>query len=150
MENAAEKIFTQLKDDLSAFAGLKLRLLKLMAIEKAAKLLSVFSHGILLITLAFFTILFLFTALGFFLGELLDSVALGFLIVGGIYLLLTLGFVWGKQMIRMQLTNILISALQDNDDDDDDKEDQSTDAARTIDSGEEGNPAAMPGIGNEN
>ena len=83
-------------------------------------------------------------------GELLDSVALGFLIVGGIYLLLTLGFVWGKQMIRMQLTNILISALQDNDDDDDDKEDQSTDAARTIDSGEEGNPAAMPGIGNEN
>ena len=150
MENAAEKIFTQLKDDLSAFAGLKLRLLKLMAIEKAAKLLSVFSHGILLITLAFFTILFLFTALGFFLGELLDSMALGFLIVGGIYLLLTLGFVWGKQMIRMQLTNILISALQDNDDDDDDKEDQSTDAARTIDSGEEGNPAAMPGIGNEN
>ena len=150
MENAAEKIFTQLKDDLSAFAGLKLRLLKLMAIEKAAKLLSVFSHGILLITLAFFTILFLFTALGFFLGELLDSVALGFLIVGGIYLLLTLGFVWGKQMIRMQLTNILISALQDNDDDDDDKEDQSTDAARTIDSGEEGHPAAMPGIGNEN
>ena len=150
MENAAEKIFTQLKDDLSAFAGLKLRLLKLMAIEKAAKLLSVLSHGILLITLAFFTILFLFTALGFFLGELLDSVALGFLIVRGIYLLLTLGFVWGKQMIRMQLTNILISALQDNDDDDDDKEDQSTDAARTIDSGEEGNPAAMPGIGNEN
>ena len=40
--------------------------------------MAVFSYGIVLILLAFFTILFLFLALGFFLGELLGSMALGF------------------------------------------------------------------------
>ena len=111
MENAAEKIFTELKEDISTYARLKLRLLKLMAIERTAIVLAVLSHSLILLLLSFFTVLFLFVALGCYLGELLDSPALGFLIVGGIYLLFTL-IVWGmKDGIRIRLMNTVIEAF---------------------------------------
>ena len=62
MENAAEKIFTELKEDISTYARLKLRLLKLMAIERTAIVLAVLSHSLILLLLSFFTVLFLFVA----------------------------------------------------------------------------------------
>lgn len=150
MENDAEKIFTDLKDNISTYAGLKFRLLKLMAIERVAGVTSALSHGLILVLFAFFTVLFLFTALGFYLGELLNNVALGFLIVGGIYFLFTLGFIGAKKGIRIRLMNIIIAALLTNDEHDNDEKDQSTDATRTTDIRKEGNPEAMPGIGNTN
>lgn len=78
MENTAGKIFTELKEDISTYARLKLRLLKLMAIERTAIVLAVLSHSLILLLLSFFTVLFLFVALGCYLGELLDSPALRF------------------------------------------------------------------------
>ena len=145
MENAAEKIFTELKEDISTYARLKLRLLKLMAIERTAIVLAVLSHSLILLLLSFFTVLFLFVALGYYLGELLDSPALGFLIVGGIYLLFTL-IVWGmKDGIRIRLMNTVIEALQANDD-----EDQSQNSSRPGYPGEEGDPTAVSGNGREN
>lgn len=54
MENAAEKIFTELKEDISTYARLKLRLLKLMAIERTAIVLAVLSHSLILLLLSFF------------------------------------------------------------------------------------------------
>ena len=147
MENAAEKIFTELKEDISTYARLKLRLLKLMAIERTAIVLAVLSHSLILLLLSF-TVLFLFVALGCYLGELLDSPALGFLIVGGIYLLFTL-IVWGmKDGIRIRLMNTVIEALQANDDEDD--KDQSQNSSRPGYPGEEGDPTAVSGNGREN
>lgn len=122
MEKEAEKIFYELKEDVSTYIQLKLRLLKLNAIERIAKLIAVLSHGVILILLVFFTILFLFSALGFFLGDCLDSTALGFLIVGGIYLGLVVVFLWGKQKIQEKFIDMMISALSEDDDDDDDDE----------------------------
>ena len=52
MENTAGKIFTELKEDISTYARLKLRLLKLMAIERTAIVLAVLSHS--LITVLFY------------------------------------------------------------------------------------------------
>ena len=134
MENGAEKIFTELKDAISVYAGLKVRLLKVTAIERAARFLAALSHSLILMLLAFFTILFLFIALGFFLGELLESVALGFLIVGG---------------IRVRLTNVFIRTIQ-TDDDDDSKENQSAIASGTVNSGKEGSSESVSGVRNEN
>ena len=146
MENNAEKTFTELKGDVSAYAGLKLRLLKLMAIERTAGILSALSHGLMLMLFTFFTLLFLFVALGFFLGDLLESIALGFLIVGGIYLILTLAFVMAKGRIRMQFMNIFVKALQTNEDDHDDNEkDQSAESTRTTTRRETENPDSMSG-----
>lgn len=142
MENNAERIFTDFKENFSAYAGLKLRLLKLMAIEKTAGILAVFSHGFILLLFIFFTVLFFFIALGFYLGQLLDNLALGFLIVGGIYLLLTLVLVWARSSVQMMLINKTIQALSANDIDEDDKN-QSTNPTGTTDAGEANDPAAM-------
>ena len=141
MENTAGKIFTELKEDISTYARLKLRLLKLMAIERTAIVLAVLSHSLILLLLSFFTVLFLFVALGCYLGELLDSPALGFLIVGGFYLLFTL-IVWGmKHGIRIGIMNMVIEALQANDDEDD--KGQSQNPSRPGYPGEAGDPTAV-------
>lgn len=93
-------------------------------------------------------VLFLFVALGCYLGELLDSPALGFLIVGGFYLLFTL-IVWGmKHGIRIGIMNMVIEALQANDDEDD--KGQSQNPSRPGYPGEAGDPTAVSGNGGEN
>ena len=141
MENTAGKIFTELKEDISTYARLKLRLLKLMAIERTAIVLAVLSHSLILLLLSFFTVLFLFVALGCYLGELLDS-------VGGFYLLFTL-IVWGmKHGIRIGIMNMVIEALQANDDEDD--KGQSQNPSRPGYPGEAGDPTAVSGNGGEN
>ncbi len=146
--NAAEKIFAELKEDISIYTRLKIRLLKLTAIERTARVFSVLSHGIILLLLIFFTLLFLFIALGFYLGDLLGSTALGFLIVGGLYLLLTLIALLNKNGIRIRLMNVLISAIMADDEDED--EDQSTDSSRAAYAGTKGNSTAVPGNRREN
>ncbi len=123
MDQNAENILNQVKGDLSTYAEMRLRILKLTAIERAAGILATLSHGLILVLFGFFSVLFLFMALGFFLAELLGSMALGFLLVGGIYLLLTLLFILTQGTCRLKLMNKMINAFQAKDDDDDEKKD---------------------------
>ena len=74
MEKDAGEIFRELKKDLSAYVELKLELLKLNTYERTGKFIAVLSYGVILLFLAFFAILFIFLALGFFLGDLFGSV----------------------------------------------------------------------------
>ena len=67
MEKDAGEIFRELKKDLSAYVELKLELLKLNTYERTGKVIAVLSYGVILLFLAFFAILFIFLALGFFL-----------------------------------------------------------------------------------
>ena len=80
--------------------------------------MAVFSYGIVLILLAFFTILFLFLALGFFLGELLGSIALGFVLVVGMYLLLFGIIIFFKKKITSKVMNEIIIAMMSKDEKD--------------------------------
>ena len=73
MEKDAGEIFRELKKDLSAYVELKLELLKLNTYERTGKVIAVLSYGVILLFLAFFAILFIFLALGFFLGDLFGS-----------------------------------------------------------------------------
>ena len=66
MEKDAGEIFRELKKDLSAYVELKLELLKLNTYERTGKVIAVLSYGVILLFLAFFAILFIFLALGFF------------------------------------------------------------------------------------
>lgn len=93
MEKDAGEIFRELKKDLSAYVELKLELLKLNTYERTGKVIAVLSYGVILLFLAFFAILFIFLALGFFLGDLFGSAGAGFGVV-----------------------NVVISALTTNDD----------------------------------
>ncbi|KIO45748.1 phage holin family protein [Sanguibacteroides justesenii] len=126
MEKAAEKIFARLKEDLLTYAELKLELLKLHTYERVSKVIAILSFGIVLILLAFFTVLFLFLGLGFYLGELLNSTALGFIVVAGIYLIFFVIIAFFKERIRMKVVNeILISMMAKDDKDEDDEVDTS-------------------------
>lgn len=127
MEKEPGKIFREVKDDLTAYAELKLELLKLSAYEKGGKIISHLSYDLLLMLLAFFATLFIFLAIGFYLGELLQSMGAGFAVVAILYMLLIGIIMKNRKHIQLKIMNVIISALTANDDkedkDKDDKED---------------------------
>lgn len=116
MEKDSDKFFRGLKDDISAYVELKLELLKLSTYERTGKVIAVLSYGLVLLFLAFFAILFIFLALGFFLGDLLHSFGLGFSIVAILYILLLGIIILSKDKISTRVLNEVIAALTMNDD----------------------------------
>lgn len=117
MEKKSEQTFDRIKKDLIAYCELKFELLKLSTYERTGKVLGVLSYGIVLLFTAFFAFLFIFLALGFFLGELFDSEGLGFVSVAALYLALILLIISNKHRIVNKVENEIISALMSNDDD---------------------------------
>lgn len=112
----SDKIFHELKNDLTHYAELKLELFKLTTYERTGKVISVLSYGLVLVFLAFFAILFIFLALGFYLSELFDSFGTGFGIVAVLYLTL-IGIILGmKNKLQDKVLNEVIAALTANDD----------------------------------
>lgn len=126
MEKNAEQMIRKVKCDITAYFRLRLELLKLDTYERVAKLVAVLSHGAILLLLAFFATLFLFLALGFFLGEQLNSNSLGFTVVAAIYLLLFFVILSGKNKIRQKAANIIIEAIMDQDAPNDEQQDNRT------------------------
>lgn len=119
MEKDSGKIFNELKKDISTYVELKLELLKLGTYERTGKVIAVLSFGLILMFMAFFTILFIFLALGFFLGEQLGSSSAGFGIVAALYLLILGIVLLNKNKIRVNILNVIIAALMANDDKED-------------------------------
>ncbi len=116
MEKDSGKIFRELKEDISAYVESKLELLKLNAYERTGKVLAVLSYGLILLFMAFFAILFIFLALGFLLGDWLNSFGLGFGIVAILYLLLIGITIMNRERINVKILNEVIAALMTNDD----------------------------------
>lgn len=116
MEKDSGKVFHELKEDVSAYVELKLELLKLSTYERTGKVISVLSYGMILLFLAFFAILFIFLALGFFLGGWLGSLGSGFAIVAFLYLLLIGLIIMNKDKISTKVLNVVIAAMSANDD----------------------------------
>lgn len=116
MEKESGEIFRELKKDLSAYVELKLELLKLSTYERIGKVIAVLSYGLILLFLAFFVILFIFLALGFFLGDLFGSIGAGFAVVAVLYLLLIGIILLNKNKISDKVLNVVIAALTTNDD----------------------------------
>ena len=115
MENFADKTFSELKNDISTYVETRFELMKLNTYERVAKIVAVLSYGTVLILLAFFVILFLFLSLGFFLGEILNSMALGFLLVVGMYLLLFGLIILFREKISVKVTNEIITTMMSKD-----------------------------------
>ena len=72
------------------FVGQEIESVKLEVAEKLSIASSTVITGVVLATLGGFFIIFIAIALGFYLGSVLQSNALGFLIVSGIFLALLL------------------------------------------------------------
>ena len=126
MEKDSGKIFRELKEDVSTYVELKLELLKLSTYERSGQLIAVLSYGLILLFLAFFAILFIFLALGFFLGDMFGSSGAGFAVV---YLLLIGLIIMNKQRICNTVLNVVIAALNGNDE----KDDATTDTKQAAD-----------------
>lgn len=134
MEKDSGKIFRELKDDVSAYVELKLELLKLSTYERSGKLIAVLSYGMILLFLVFFAILFIFLALGFFLGDVFGSLGVGFAVVAVLYLLLIGIIIMNKDKISNKVVNVVIAALNSNDDKNDATDNkQNTDSTGEID-----------------
>lgn len=116
MEKDFNQVFNELKDDISTYAELKFELLKLNTYEKAGRVVSLLSYGLVLALLLFLATLFLFLALGFLLGQWLQSDSAGIAIVGGIYVIMIAILVWKREWFKDKILNIVIHALATNDD----------------------------------
>lgn len=129
--NDSEKVFQNLKQDVSAYMELKLELLKLNTYERIGKVIGLLSYGLILLFLAFFAVLFIFLALGFFLGEILDVPGSGFAIVALLYVAIIWIITKNEAKIRTKILNLVIAALAANDDKQNTKDDEpsTTDAA---------------------
>ena len=124
--NDSGQTFENLKKDLSAYLELKLSLLKLNTYERTSKVISILSYGLIVLFLAFFAILFVFIALGFFLGNLLDSNAAGLGCVSLLYLLILGILLRNKERIKLCILNAVIAALIENDEKQNKENDESS------------------------
>lgn len=115
MEKDPDKIIQELREDVSAFVELKLELLKLNTYERTGKVIAVLSYGLVLLFLAFFAILFIFLALGFFLGEWIGFTGAGFALVAVLYLLLMGLIIRNREIITTKVLNEVIATLLSND-----------------------------------
>ena len=115
MEKDPDKIIQELREDVSAFVELKLELLKLNTYERTGKVIAVLSYGLVLLFLAFFAILFIFLALGFFLGEWIGVTGAGFGLVAVLYLLLMWLIVRNREIITTKVLIEVIATLLSND-----------------------------------
>lgn len=122
--NDSEKVFQNLKQDVSAYMELKLELLKLNTYERTGKVIGLLSYGLILLFLAFFAVLFIFLALGFFLGEILDVPGSGFAIVALLYVAIIWIITKNEAKIRTKILNLAIAALAANDDKQNTKDDE--------------------------
>jgi hypothetical protein len=111
MDNIAtnmEMLYEKAKD----YTETSIELLRLNAIDKTADIVSsLFARLALVMVVAMFT-LFINIALSLFIGNLLGEYYLGFLIVSGVYLILSLViYFYSDKMIKIPLTNLVIAKL---------------------------------------
>lgn len=89
-----------------------IELYRLNAIDKTADVVSsLFARLALLMVVAMFT-LFINIALSLYIGKLLDEMYLGFLIVSGFYLILSIViYYFSEKLLKVPLTNLVIAKL---------------------------------------
>lgn len=105
----------RLKDHATEYVKTTAELAKAKATKTAGNAAAGAAIGVATVVLGIFFLAFLFTALAWWLGELLGSAALGFLCVAGLFLLLiVLLFALRKKVIVPLIRNAIISAVYDN------------------------------------
>lgn len=118
MEKDSGQLFRELKEDISAYAETKFELFKLSSYERVGRVAGLLSYGLVLMLLAFFALLFIFFSMGFFLGDLFDSLGLGFGCIAVLYIFLMVMVFLNKKRIEDKVLNEVIDAMNTNDDED--------------------------------
>lgn len=104
----------QLKDHATEYVKTTVDLAKAKATKSASNAAAGIAIGVAALVLGIFFLAFLFTALAWWLAVVLNSYALGFLCVAGLFLLLlVLVFALRKKVIVPAIRNAIISAIYD-------------------------------------
>lgn len=103
-----ELLYKKAKD----YTETSIALYRLNAIDKTADVVSsLFARLVLILVVAMFT-LFINIALSLYIGKLLNEIYLGFLIVSGVYLILSVViFYYSDKLLKAPLTNLIIAKL---------------------------------------
>ena len=110
--------FEELKQLVIAYFEAKVQLYKIGAYEKIAKVTAVLFSSIVITILVFFLLFFLSISGGYYFASLLNSNALGFLIIFGIYVLLLLVVIFNrKKLLEKYIADNVIEQLFDKDGD---------------------------------
>ena len=105
-------LFDSVKEDLSGYIEKRIDIIKLRIYEKASISGSYIVYGMVLFIFIFTIFLLGLIALGFFLGEMLDSNAAGFGMLILITLSLLLCLVLNAKRIRISITNLIIRIIK--------------------------------------
>ncbi len=115
-EKKVSTLFEEMRDDISNYITSTLELGKLEVYEKISLGSSAITFGLMVAGVALFALLFIFIALGLYLGELLQNTWAGFGIVAAFALLIMLLMLLTGKPFKQKVTNKVIRFLMDNDD----------------------------------
>jgi ABC-type bacteriocin/lantibiotic exporter with double-glycine peptidase domain len=117
--NEKSPVISELRQLITEYFDARLKLIKLETFEKIAKVTAVLFSSLVVALLGFFLLFFLSMSLGFFLGKVFDSYALGFLSVTGLYLILfVLVLIMKKDLLEEFLIERIIGELTKKEGDD--------------------------------
>ena len=114
-EKKVSTLFEEIKDDLSGYVSNRLEMLKLETYAKVSKTSALLGYGLIIVLLSLFAMSLIFTTLALYLGELLESISLGFAIVSLFTILIVIVIILVRKSIKNGLTNIIVSFLMDDD-----------------------------------
>ncbi|MDR3061712.1 MAG: phage holin family protein [Dysgonamonadaceae bacterium] len=118
MEKDFASLFQEIKKELTGYFNAKLKLYRLELFEKTSITVSALFFGLAVLLVVFFSVFFIFLAIGFWLGELLDSIAAGMGLVALMYLILLVILLVNKQKIWDKIVDLFLGKLikeEDND-----------------------------------
>jgi len=115
-EKKVSTLFEEMRDDISKYITSTLELGKLEVYEKISLGSSAITYGLMVAGVALFALLFIFIALGLYLGELLQNTWAGFGIVAAFALLIMLLMLLTGKPFKQKVTNRVIRFLMENDD----------------------------------
>lgn len=104
-------LFREMKDDALSYAEHRGQHLRLNFLERLSKVSSLLALGLIMAFLFFSAFCFALIALGFFLGELLNSSAMGFGVVALLWLFLLLLVVLFREPIKSYFLNRTVRLL---------------------------------------
>ncbi len=106
------------------YVDTQIKLLRLKGLSKGSRIFGSMALDIVKLVFTLFIIFFCSLALGFYLGELLDSNALGFLLTGVIFFILVLLIRSFEPKLESFLVNVTIRKVTSKWDDDDEEEEK--------------------------
>lgn len=109
--NTPEKTIETLFNKVEDYSKTSIELLKLNTIDKTADLVASLLTQMILFVVGMVFILLCSIGVAFWLGTYFDSTAIGFFIVGGFYLLVTLLFFSVRKGIKAPIRQLIISNL---------------------------------------